>query len=466
MCALAALALLASGCGSRLSDEERASVISAMTSRGGGGGPTTDDGSPTTDGGPTDTGDDAPTTSGGPTGNGGGDPQGGPTGDGPTVAAGCAGRGGETDTGVSANKLTVATLADITGVQPGLFQSAHQAARAAAAYINSEGGICGRALDPLLLDSKTDSGGNRAAMLDACDKAFAVVGSMSAFDDGSAAPGEACGIPDISAIVTNAPKAAASNTYAIAPNATGYVATTPAEYLAKRFPNEVKKSAQLWLNQAVTKNNATERMRAWEKAGFNFIYQTETQVLEANYTRFVQEMRSRGVQLATMVSDFQSLMRLQKAMRQQNYIPKVRAWDSVAYDGDYLAEPEVVEGSYVFINNAMFEESNPEKELYTDWLQRVSPGAVPDYFGLYAWSAYRLFQNLATKLGKDLKRPKLMAALKATKTWGANGLHAPHQIGAKRISVCNLWLQVKGGKFTRLDPKSGFDCTGELVKTR
>jgi ABC-type branched-subunit amino acid transport system substrate-binding protein len=469
---LATLAMLASGCGSRLSDEDRASVINALTARRGTQAAGTNTGTTPTDTGTgTETGSDDPTTSTGTgsgssgTGSGG---SGGTGSGGPIVAGGCGGKGGATDTGVTDKKLTVATLADISGIQPGLFQSAHQAARAATAYINSTGGICGRQLDPLLLDSKTDSGGNRAAMLDACDKAFAVVGSMSAFDDGSAAPGQACGIPDMSAIVTNAPKANSTNTYPIAPNATGYVATTPAKYLAERFPAEVKKSAQLWLNQAVTKNNATERMRAWEKAGFKFIYQAETQVLEANYTRFVQEMRSRGIQFVSMVADFQSIVRLQKAMRQQNYVPKIRGWDSVAYDADYLSEKEAVEGSFVFVNNAMFEEAstNPEMKLYTEWLQRASPGAVPDYFGLYAWSAYRLFQKLAVQIGKDLKRPKLLAALRATKEWGANGLHAPHQIGAKRISVCNLWLEVKGGKFRKLYPKSGFDCTGSLVKVR
>ena len=103
----------------------------------------------------------------------------------------------------------------------------------------------------------------------------------------------------------------------------------------------MKKAALLWLNQAVTRNNALQRKKAYEKVGFKFVYVTEVQVLEANYTRFVQEMRSRGVQYVNMVSDFQSVVRLQKAMRQQNYVPKVRDWDSVAYDPDYLADPAI-----------------------------------------------------------------------------------------------------------------------------
>ncbi len=379
--------------------------------------------------------------------------------------AACADANGPAGTGVTANKISVATLADISGVQPGLFQSAHQAARAATAYINSRGGICGRQLEVLPLDSKTDSGGNRAAMLEACAKAFAVVGSMSAFDDGSASPGRDCGIPDVSAITTNAAKFNAPNVFPIFPNG-GALATTSARYIANRYPDVIKKAAIFWLNQAVTKNNATARQKAWQSVGFNFIYQQEVQVLEANYTRFVIEMQNRGVQYVNMVSDFQSIVRLQKSMRQQNFVPKVRDWDSVAYDQDFLSEPTVVEGSLVFLSTALFEEanSNPEMKLYSDWLQRGSPGATPDYFGIHTWSAFRLFQVLASGIGPDISREKMLAALKAVKEWNGNGLHGPHQLGAKLPSPCSLYVQAKAGKFVRVDPASGFNCSGTLFR--
>lgn len=475
--ALAVLTLVATGCGSRLSDEEREQAIAAVT----GGGDTTT-------GATSAIGETAPgagTTSAGTTGAGaaagagatGSDPTGGGTGaaaggasagaGAPAGAATCARATKATDTGLTADKMTVATLADVSGVQPGLFQSAHQAARAAAAYINSTGGICGRSIEPLILDSKTDSGGNRSAMLEACSKAFAVAGSMSAFDDGSAKPGQDCGIPDITAITTNAPKYNATNVYPVYPNAGPSISNTSAKYIAKRFPDVIKKAAILWLNQAVTKNNAAARKKVWESVGFEFIYEAEAQLLEANYARFVQEMRSRGVQYVTMVADFQNIVRLQKAMNQQGYTPKVRDWDSVAYDPDYTKEGAPVEGSFIFLNNAIFEEvnANPEMKLYTDWLQRAAPGAEPDYFGLHAWSAYRLLQKKTTEIGPELTREKLLAALKATKTWNGNGLHGAHQTGAKLPTTCNLYVEVKGGKFQRMAPASGFDCAGTLTRT-
>ncbi len=460
---LFALVMVAAGCGSRLTDDERARAISALTGGGSGDSGAASDPTTGTTGGGTGGSTSGGSTSGGSTGGGGGSTGGSTTGGGGQAASGgsCAKATKETDTGATATKLTIATLADISGVQPGLFQSAHQAARAAAAYINSTGGICGRQVDPMLLDSKTDSGGNRAAMLDACSKAFAVAGSMSAFDDGSAKPGQDCGIPDISAITTNAPKYNATNVFPAYPNAGPSIADTSAKYIAKRYPDVIKKAAILWLNQAVTKNNAATRKKVWSTAGFSFIDEAEVQVLEANYTRFVQEMRSRGVQYVTMVADFQNIVRLQKSMKQQNYVPKVRDWDSVAYDPDYLGEPDV-EGSFIFLNNALIDESSPEMNLYKQWLARAAPGAEPDYFGLYAWSAYRLMQKTATTVGPDLTREKFLAALKNTKEWNGNGLHGPHQTGKKLPTVCNVTVQVKGGKFARLHPASGFDCSGAL----
>ncbi len=468
----AALALISTACGSRLSKQERQDAITALTGpRAGtvatGGDSTAVGGETQTDGG-TSTGGDGGTSGGSRTvtsgGSSGGSSGGGSTGSASVPSCAKATKGGQP--GLTADKIKIATLADISGVQPGLFQTAHDAAKAAAAYINSTGGICGRQIVPDLLDSKTDSGGNRAAMQQACASDFAVVGSVSAFDDGSAQPGEACGIPDITGVSTNAAKYNAKNTYPAYPNAGPTLGTSSAKYIAKAYPDVIKKAAILWLDQAVAVNNAAARQKAWEKVGFKWIYQRSVQVLQPSYTSYVSDMKNMGVQYVTFVGDFQNIIRLQKSMKQQGFFPKVRDWDSVAYSQQYLqVEPEAVEGSFVFINTAMIEEanSNPEMKLYTTWLQRTAPGAVPDFFGIWAWSAYRLFQKVATGIGPDITRPKVLSALKATASWNDYGMHGPSQIGAKKPTVCTLYMEVKGDKFKRKWPASGFDCSGSLV---
>ena len=453
---LAVLGLFTVSCGSMLSDEERSRLIAARKSRGGvaleniASTRTTDSsaanrlaGGAGVNRGP------AASTAGTFTAR--------------ASAAGCPGGNVADQVGLTKETITLATIADVSGIQPGIFQGAHRGARAAAAYINSQGGICGRRIEPLILDSKTDGGGNRAATLDACAKAFALLGSMSAFDDGGARPGEECGIPDITSITTNLVKYEATNTYPVFPNSPSAVSTTNARYIAKRFPAAVKKAAILWLNIAVGKAAADARRAAWEAEGFEFIYATEVQILEANYTRYVSEMERRGVQYVHFIGDFQNMVRMQRTMRQQNYVPQVRDFDSITYDPDYLREPEVVEGSFTFLNVAPFEEPTDEMRLYSEWYQRASPGEIPDYFGLYAWSAYRLFQQVAAR-ASTLTRKGIIDALRATPTWDGHGLHGAHRIGAKLPTTCNIYLQADHGRFKRVHPASGFDCNGKVLR--
>ena len=96
------------------------------------------------------------------------------------------GNGGATALGVTATTITLSTASDVSGVQPGIFKSSWQAMQALAQYVNSTGGIYGRQIKNLLLDSKADSVANRAAVTQACDQSFALVGSMSAFEIGRA----------------------------------------------------------------------------------------------------------------------------------------------------------------------------------------------------------------------------------------------------------------------------------------
>ena len=68
----------------------------------------------------------------------------------------------------------------------------------------------------------------------------------------------------------------------------------------------------------------------------------------------------------------------------------------------------------------------------------MKPGATPTFFGLFAWSAARLFVEQATKLGGKLSRSSLVTSLKGVNNWTANGMHAPQPVGAKQADVLAL----------------------------
>lgn len=457
------LMLVLAACGARLTREQKLAGIGSL-----GGNSSTNTTGDTTGTATGDTATTGGTTTGGTTGTTGGTT----TGVAAPSACGNPATNPASDKGVTKNQVVVATASDVSGVQAALFKSTHQAMRALTTMVNSQGGVCGRTLSFKPIDTKADSTANASAVRDACDSAFALVGSMSAFDNGGASAGQSCGIPDITAITVNGSRVQASNVYPIYPVRPDKVPIGPANYIKSKYPDVIKKAAMLYLNAGVTKSNALQRVKAWETVGFDFIYIQEVQVLEPNYSVFVQKMRDQGIEYVNMVANYQSIQKLLSAMDQADWYPKVRDWDSVAYSPSFVTQNNrpftPANGSLVFLNTALSEEasSNQEMQLYIQWLNRTAPGAKPDYFGFYAWSAGRLFVKLATQIGAKLTRPAMLAALKATHQWDGNGLHASHDIGNKIMSNCFLYVGINNGAFRRTHPSRNFECgMGGIVNT-
>ncbi|MGH9305335.1 MAG: ABC transporter substrate-binding protein [Acidimicrobiales bacterium] len=475
------LGLMATACGARLSPAQRAVALS--TSRAGGsgsaGGLSLGTGSGATPGSAGSAGSaGTPGSSGTSLGSpGGGSAPGAVPGSpggsvsGPTPAGGSTsalppgGNGGATDVGVTANSITIANVSDISGPSPGLFTSAQQGEAAAVAYINSQGGIYGRKVILKSRDDQEDTGQNRTQVLASCQDSFAMVGNTSAFDNGGASAIDACGIPNIAAIATTNASAQSADTYPAYPTNPNVFVIGPAKHIAAAYPNAVKHAALIWIDQATTSYLAQKELAAYSSVGFNFVYKTSVSVVETNFTQYVIAMKNAGVQYITTQSDAPTIVRLSLAMQQQNYEPQVRDFYSVAYDPAFIAQgQQAVEGDLVFVNTALFSEasSSPGMQLYLSWLKRVDPGAVPTYFGIYAFSAGLLFQKAATMAGPKLTRKGVLAALAGIHSWSADGLHAPHDVGNKTPSPCFVYMKIQGGQFVRNYPASGFDCSGGL----
>jgi ABC-type branched-subunit amino acid transport system substrate-binding protein len=453
------LALLSTACGARLTIAQKQAGIDTLGGGGSAAGPGTSDGPA---GGP----------SAGPTAGGPGGPiagPNGPSGPNPATSVPPGGNGGATDTGVTPTTITITTASDISGVQAGLFKSTHQAMQALTTMVNYEGGLYGRQIKWIPADSKADTVANQAAVKDACTSSFALVGSMSAFDNGGASTGEQCGIPDLSAIAVNPSRQTAKNVYPMYPLSPDRFAIGTANYIKNTYGNDViKHAAMLYLNAGVTKVNALQRMKAYETVGFDWIYKQEVQVLEANYSPFVQKMKEKGIKYVNMVANYQSIQKLLNAMEQNEYYPQVRDWDSVAYSQSFTSVGKPADGSIVFVTTAMYEElsSNPEMQLYVKWLSRVAPGAKPDYFGFYAWSAGRLFVKVHQMVGAKITRKKFIDALRTIHSWDGNGIHVANDVGAKIQSPCILYMEIRQSRFVRKAPANGFMCNqGGIIRT-
>jgi ABC-type branched-subunit amino acid transport system substrate-binding protein len=381
-----------------------------------------------------------------------------------------AGNGGATATGVTATTITVGNIASISGVAPGLTQSAQQATEAWAAYVNSTGGICGRQIKVTPYDDGNDSGTNYSDAQQACSADFAMVGNASGFDDGSAQAVSACSIPTMAAEVSTAAAGATADIFGATSGSDHYWLLGPANYLKATYPNAITHAAMIYLNVSATQTAATHEVAAYTSVGFKYVYDQSTTPTNSNYAANVQAMQSAGAQYVTEYSDASSAERLLQSMQQANYAPQVVDWFSEEYSPQFVQQtsPESNGDLVLMSATAAYEEasSNPGMQLMESWLNRVAPGYHQDIFAILAWSAGLAFEQAAKAVGPDLTRPALISQIQQITNWTGGGVTPPVNIGQKIPSKCFFYMKIENGAFQRVYPTApgSYDCNSGLFQ--
>lgn len=488
--ALLASALLSTACGARLSDEQRQEALSQLGSGGSGSTAVADaadegaidpvaaggeqSGAPAASGAGQTGGTAGTAGTSGTAGTAGS--AGGASGPKDTRAAPPGGNGGATDIGITADTIVVSNVSDISGAVPGLFEDAQLAAKAYVAYFTAkEGTIYGRKLKLLALDSRLDSGANRSASIEACEKSFASVGSVSAFDMGGAPVIRDCGIPDIRGLSTTAQMKEVPNAYPINAAGTGGVRSTGAfGWAADKFPEAVKKAAYIYIDGEVTRQQVEEDAEATTAIhGYNWIAKPAIGITETNYAPVVRQLKDAGAQYVTFTGAYQQAAGLAKEMKAQSYTPQVWQPTVTAYSPDYIAQAGAgAEGTYVAVTASLNEERdrNPELTTYAQWLNQVAPGATPTGIGQFAWAAVALFVEQMKAVGPKPTRKALLARIPEIRNYTGNELFPGQDVGGRKLGSCTNVVQVKGGKFVRVvPPEPGTRRCGDMnynVKTK
>ncbi|MBZ5734616.1 ABC transporter substrate-binding protein [Nocardioides sp. TRM66260-LWL] len=354
--------------------------------------------------------------------------------------------------GITDDTITIGNSSDISGPVPGLFEASQDAVKAYVAYFNATNpkGICGRKLALKPYDTRTDAGGDQANYADGCANVFAMVGSQSAFDSGGAATSDKCGLPDIRTASVTRARVTSRTAYGAQSTVANEFENAVPDYVKQNFPDAAKKAAMLFVNAGAASENGKLQAEAMTKRGMNFVYVQGIEVSEFNYSPFVQQLKDKGVQYVQMIAATPQFVRLAQAMKQQNYKPQVLMFDPTAYTREFLSSGQGdVEGATVFTNFAPFEEANknPELATYLKWLNQVKPGAEPTFFGVFAWSAARLFVEQSIQLGGRLNRASLLQAMSKVTNWTANGLHSKQYVGPRRTGDGWRFIQVKNGRW-------------------
>lgn len=434
-----ALALLASGCGSRLSDDQLAA--GAGTGGPGGGGPATTV--------PDASGPDGPMfgTLESPCG---------PAPEGFTPTA--------SDTGVTETTIKIGVVSDRAGAVKVPTASIEESMKAFVNYCNELGGINGRPLELAAFDSALFA--VPEAVEEACNAGLlALVGTGSVFDDTGAKPSVDCGLPDVAAYSATPRKTLAPNVVTPLPNPPETNAVGPARYLAELYPEAAQRAAVVSSSQVVAAWFQAQRIEhTWNKIGFDVVYLGDTQLRQESYAAEAQQMKQAGVQFVTMVSEVGETAKLLRDMDAQSFEPEVVFLGAQYYDPELLTEPNS-EGVYVELNTVPFEEADavPAMRQFLDAYATVGSDIQPTSLGVQAFSAGLLFAQAAKNAGADLTRETLMTELAKITSWDGGGLHWETNPGERERADCAILLQVQDGAFKRVWPEEAgtFACDPE-----
>lgn len=376
-----------------------------------------------------------------------------------TSAAGSC-TGFRNQTGITSTSIRIGNASDASGPVPGLSSSARLATKAYAAYSNSVRTICGRRLVVDALDTKTDTAANRTAYEDICATDFAAVGSMSAFDGGGTTAVRSCGLPDFRAASATGARNSCSTCFGVDATRADEIANSIPDYFTAKYPTATQKSGYLYLNAGAWAERGKQQLKAEQQRGFTFAYSSGIDVADFSYGPYVQQLKSKGVQLVQFHGPYQQTVRLAQAMHEANYHPTVFLVSSSAYDPAFLTSGgDAVEGATVPINFLSLGSNQAELNRYRTWLKKISPKAVPTPAGLFAWSAAKLFTEQAVSLGGNLTRASLNSRLRSVTGWTGGGLHAPMAVGTKHVSPCSRTLKVKNGTWITVGG-AAYRCAG------
>lgn len=391
--------------------------------------------------------------------------------------------GAATARGVSAHSIDIATFADPGNTaSPGLNKEFFQLAGAFAKWCNSAGGIHGRAI---VVHDRDGALFNAAQVTDeACQQDFMSVGGGLVFDQPAVPVRVGCGLGQIpSYVVSNQADNAALQ---VDPQGIRVDEIEAGWYsaLGRRYPAAVKHFGI----GAANEPSILEPTRKWEQAaeqqGWNVRYFQEPPFTVADWSPYVAEDQSRGIEaLETPTgTDVQTFF---QAMQTAGYHPTfIFLGLGIPEDLGKQSYDVTVSGSlppiYFATQNWPYElaSQSPGLEQLIALMRTDARGDIIDTNDEYAVDAWLLFAKAASACGASLTVSCVLDQAASQKDWTGGGVYAPIShlaLSNQRPtpSDCFLLMQVKGSTFSydqadtrpnnqiwHCDSKSLFPVTG------
>lgn len=382
-----------------------------------------------------------------------------------TGTAPAGGNGGATDVGVTATSISIATVADISGPQPGLFKGDLAGVKAYLAYTNSTGGVFGRTITQATSDSGLDCNQTSQAYASFAPKVFAFVGSLMLFDNCAAQTLKKFPkVPDVSYVLTPEHQANPT-TYSGQPSVPGQ-RTGPGLAFAKAFPEVKAAVGGLYPNVAGATSQWKQFRETFEHLGFTVVYDQAIPPTTVDYTQYVIGMRQAGVKMVVLLNTAANNAKFVNAAQQQGFAPPVIESPGTMYDPSFAdaVGPDVPD---VFVDTTTALYASPDEAktvpgvaLYQKWMKQVAPDQDLDQFSTFGWLQGALFVQALKAVGPRLTQAGLLAALKNIHSVDTGGMVSSGDPGRKLPAHCFLLAHYDKGVWKRFNsPSTGFDCS-------
>ncbi len=393
------------------------------------------------------------------------------------------------DVGVSPTTIHIAVIADVnTPLAPGLFKGSEDAVEGYARYINAHGGLAGRKVAVDFYDSQLSADESRNALIEACSKDFATVGTTALFMNNVTDAvnckdinGKATGLPDVPELTTSPEQQMSPVSFPILVPAQDFSDPTGTTFFQNAgqiywYEKNVTKSLhgmflipadlQATANASLPIQWAEQKLGVKTDQSFN-VYGSNTQDAYLPIAAAIKSHSStyvRGGSNDVSMAD----MRLEA---QQQGVTSVKVWDCSlsCYSQKFLqlAGP-AANGTYIDTSFVPLEEAKDSPPV-ANYLKTVG-AANADGFGLQAWAAALFFQDVVQKIVaadgvNGLTRANFLATAKTEHAFTARGDDRPTDVGGHKQSPCFAILQVKNDKFVRVYPTKAatFDCNPKNI---
>jgi ABC-type branched-subunit amino acid transport system substrate-binding protein len=365
--------------------------------------------------------------------------------------------------GVTPSEIAVGNVSTLTGPIPGLFLGAQQGIEAFAAYINSNGGVCGRRLVVKAADDNLDPAQNATATQSLVGQVLAFVGSFSVDDEGGAPTIAANNVPDIGEALSNQ-RIALSQNFSPQPAPRGWD-PDPYVYFKQRYGEDVITHMAVFIENNSTALAAGLAERdALEALGYRFVVEEDNiQPTQTDFSSEVAEMQAQHVQGLIFQATAEIYADMARDMEDAGFNVPFADWGAPAYDPAFIqgAGP-AANGAVLEQNEVMYEGEDaatvPEVTTFNQWYRALYHQA-PNLFAFYGWTSGMLFVEGLDRGGAPT-RQALFAGLRSITTFSAGGMIAAGDPATKTPSTCYIIIDVSNGKFVRdpADPPSGFTC--------